>query len=69
MQVRLKPLVSVLIPQTPKGVEHLRTVRGLARVRVLVLIPQTPKGVEHCRVILQKRSKRAGANSSDAQRR
>ena len=36
----------VLIPQTPKGVEHtFRLCKK--RLQQQVLIPQTPKGVEH----------------------
>ena len=60
--------LGVLIPQTPKGVEHISAAVGYARA-VRVLIPQTPKGVEHIVPSLGVMPAIAGANSSDAQRR
>ena len=46
MAVNGETILAVLIPQTPKGVEHTFGTL-LAWLISPVLIPQTPKGVEH----------------------
>ena len=58
----------VLIPQTPKGVEHI-AIRSVPTNNRLVLIPQTPKGVEHECPRTAAGPGNESANSSDAQRR